>query len=116
MRLRRRVAVTSQCEHASDAVLAVQSFADSPDRVGAAFADYHGLVTVRRGYRLGTLAAPPLNTATWLLRLRRRRLHLEPMSLPPELQSSGDRKSAPAPAPAAAAAGGPGCTSSAIDF
>jgi hypothetical protein len=70
-----------QCEHLADAALELRAFAASATGV---YRDWHGVVQVQKAVRVGALAAPPLVTCTWLFRQKRRRLVLEPLTLPPD--------------------------------
>ena len=104
----------AQCEHGTDATLEVRAFNDGDGVASAAFADYHGIVEVRKAFRLGVMAAAPLETCTWLFRLRRRRFQLEPLTLPPDLAAATGAGSGAASRGSSSSASG--CGDPALEF
>ena len=104
-----------QFEHGCDAALSLRSFADEDGVVASAFKDFHGTLEVRKAFRIGVMAAAPLETCTWLFRLRRRRFHLEPLTLPPDLSASDSSSSSSSGTSTKGALSAASCATS-IDF
>ncbi len=75
-------------QHLADTVLRVESFAEQ----GTVVADLSGVLHVLRVPRINTLQTTVLAAKALALKLRRRALHVEPLSLPPELGEAPSRE------------------------
>lgn len=100
-----------------DYALQLESFAGSDRETNPIFADYHGLLHIRRLVALDTLAAGSTpSTHDLAFKLRRRQFVVEKLHLPPELQEAADSAAASAAAAASSVSCGGGGGQSLLDF
>ncbi|GAM29249.1 hypothetical protein SAMD00019534_124250, partial [Acytostelium subglobosum LB1] len=87
--------------HLCDNVVAINSFTGLGGETPAAFADYLGLFNIKKIAKLNTLALSyHPDMLNYVFKMKRRKMVIETIHLPPELSRAGDSSSA-----AAAAAG-----------
>jgi hypothetical protein len=110
-------AVAARVRAAFDAALKVHAFADPPWALAAAaapatagtapeFADFHGLLLVRKVVRPAAVCGVPADSDVYCLKRDRRKLVLELPHLPPEDADGAPAQQAPARAPAPRAGAG----------
>lgn len=100
--------------HSVDCSLQLESFAGSERETNPVFAEYHGLLHIRRLAALNTLAAGTPATHDLAFRLRRRQFVVEKLHLPPELPETSAGSAAAATASVGCGSGGGG--TSMLDF
>ncbi|KAI8896504.1 Elongator complex protein 4 [Globomyces pollinis-pini] len=84
-------------EHASDAVLEVESFAGSPNPIDSQYtSDYHGLIHPRHLFQVDTnietTRLNPVQLHSLGFKVRRKRFLIETFTLPPEADDDTDAK------------------------
>ena len=75
----------------ADFVVRLESFQGSDKETNPVFKDYHGLFHVVKLAAINSLVPPQLDATDWVFKLRRRRLVIERLHLPPELSETANR-------------------------
>ncbi|XP_067937728.1 elongator complex protein 4-like [Watersipora subatra] len=77
----------------SDCAIQLISFADNPHKYAKnpAFKEFHGLVKIRKLPWINSLICHLPDTLDWVFKLRRKRLTIEKMHLPPDLSETVSR-------------------------
>lgn len=93
----------------ADFVVRLESFQGSEKETNPVFKDYHGLFHVVKLAAINTLVPPQLDATDWVFKLRRRRMVIEKLHLPPELSDTVSRSQEEGGVRRGAAQGGQGC-------
>lgn len=75
----------------ADFVVRLESFQGSDKETNPVFKDYHGLFHVVKLAAINSLVPPQLDATDWVFKLRRRRMVIERLHLPPELSETSNR-------------------------
>ncbi|XP_050690332.1 elongator complex protein 4-like isoform X2 [Eriocheir sinensis] len=75
----------------ADFVVRLESFQGSEKETNPVFKDYHGLFHVVKLAAINSLVPPQLDATDWVFKLRRRRMVIEKLHLPPELSDTVSR-------------------------
>lgn len=75
----------------ADFVVRLESFQGSDKETNPVFKDYHGLFHVVKLAAINSLVPPQLDATDWVFKLRRRRMVIEKLHLPPELSDTVSR-------------------------
>ncbi|KAK4306235.1 hypothetical protein Pmani_021934 [Petrolisthes manimaculis] len=84
-------ALLSRLHTQADFVVRLESFQGSEKETNPIFKDYHGLFHVVKLAAINSLVPPILDTTDWVFRLKRRKLTIERLHLPPELSETVSR-------------------------
>lgn len=93
----------------ADFVVRLESFQGSEKETNPVFKDYHGLFHVVKLAAINSLVPPQLDATDWVFKLRRRRMVIEKLHLPPELSDTVSRSQEEGGVRRGAAQGGQGC-------
>lgn len=85
------VALLHRLHSLADFVVRLESFQGSDKETNPIFKDYHGLFHVVKLAAINTLVPPLLDATDWVFKLRRRRMVIERLHLPPELSETVSR-------------------------
>lgn len=100
-------ALISRLSHHADCVLGLESFQGTDKEVNPLFKDYHGLLNVYKVSASNSLVPPPVETKDWVFKLKRKKLCIEKLHLPPDLSETVSRNQAdPVKSGAAMCSGG----------
>lgn len=75
----------------ADFVVRLESFHGSDKETNPVFKDYHGLFHIVKLASINSLVPPMLDSTDWVFRLKRRKLTIERLHLPPELSETVSR-------------------------
>lgn len=84
-------ALLSRLHTQADFVVRLESFQGSDKEMNPVFKDYHGLFHVVKLGAINCLVPPILDTTDWVFRLKRQKLIIERLHLPPELSETVSR-------------------------
>ncbi|CAL4192877.1 unnamed protein product [Meganyctiphanes norvegica] len=84
-------ALMLRLQNLSDFVVGLESFQGSEKETNPIFKDYHGLFHVAKLSAINSLVPPILDTVDWVFKLKRRKLVIERLHLPPELSETANR-------------------------
>ncbi|KAG0710099.1 Elongator complex protein 4 [Chionoecetes opilio] len=84
-------ALALRLQSLADYVVRLESFQGSDKETNPAFKDYHGLFHVVKLAAINSLVPPLLDATDWCFKLRRRRMVIERLHLPPELSETANR-------------------------
>lgn len=76
-----------------DFVLGLESFQGTDKEVNPLFKDYHGLLKISKTCSLNSVVPPIINTKDWVFQVKRKRLLIEKLYLPPDLSETVSRSS-----------------------
>lgn len=96
-------------ERLSDTVIQLESFADSKKSGNPLYKDYHGLLNIKQLPKLNSFKCQMPDVTDWAFKVRRKKLVIEKLHLPPDLSVSASR---PEDHPAILSSTGMGCSSS----
>ncbi|XP_012255806.2 elongator complex protein 4 [Athalia rosae] len=85
-------ALVERIEHLSDTAVRLESFAGSAKGTNPVFSDYHGLLHIRKLAALNSLAPHFPESMDLAFKLRRKKLMIEVLHLPPELPGTEQRE------------------------
>ncbi|XP_045124335.1 elongator complex protein 4-like [Portunus trituberculatus] len=85
------MALLRRLQALADFVVRLESFQGSDKETNPIFKDYHGLFHVVKLAAINTLVPPLLDATDWVFKLRRRRMVIERLHLPPELSETVSR-------------------------
>ncbi|KAK8723568.1 hypothetical protein OTU49_011790 [Cherax quadricarinatus] len=83
--------LTLRLQTLADFVIRLESFQGSDKETNPAFKDYHGLFHVVKLAAINSLVSPMLDSTDWVFKLRKRKLMIERLHLPPELSETVSR-------------------------
>lgn len=75
----------------SDFVVRLESFQGSDKETNPVFKDYHGLFHIVKLAAINSLVPPMVDSTDWVFKLKRRKLTIERLHLPPELSETVSR-------------------------
>ncbi|KAG7173300.1 elongator complex protein 4-like [Homarus americanus] len=75
----------------ADFVVRLESFQGSEKETNPVFKDYHGLFHIVKLAAINSLVPPILDSTDWVFKLKRRKLTIERLHLPPELSETVNR-------------------------
>ncbi|XP_076067496.1 elongator complex protein 4 [Oratosquilla oratoria] len=84
-------ALMSRLQGLVDFVVQLESFQGSDKETNPVYKDYHGLFHVKKLAALNTMVTPQLDSSDWVFNLKRRKLTIEKLHLPPELSETVSR-------------------------
>lgn len=96
-------------ERLSDTVVQLKSFADSKKARNPIYKDYHGLLNIKQLPKLNSIKCQMPDVTDWAFKLKRKKLVIEKLHLPPDLSVSASR---PEDHPATSVDRGMGCSGS----
>uniref|UniRef100_A0A2P2I2E5 Elongator complex protein 4 n=1 Tax=Hirondellea gigas TaxID=1518452 RepID=A0A2P2I2E5_9CRUS len=99
-------ALISRLSYHADYVLGLESFQGTDREVNPLFKDYHGLLNIFKIAAYGCLVPPQIDTKDWVFRLKRKKLCIEKLHLPPDLSETASRTQADPVKSAASMCGG----------
>lgn len=84
-------ALTLRLHALADFVVRLESFQGSDHETNPVFKDYHGLFHIIKLAAINCLVSPMLDSTDWVFKLRKRKLTIERLHLPPELSETVSR-------------------------
>ncbi|CAE1272150.1 ELP4 [Acanthosepion pharaonis] len=78
-------------ERLSDTVVQLESFADSKKARNPLYKDYHGLLNIKQLPKLNSIKCQMPDVMDWAFKLKRKKLVIEKLHLPPDLSVSASR-------------------------
>lgn len=84
-------ALICRLQSMADFVVRLESFQGSEKETNPIFKDYHGLFHIVKLAAINSLVSPQLDSNDWVFKLKRRKLTIERLHLPPELSETVNR-------------------------
>lgn len=97
-------------------IISLESFQGSDKEVNPLFKDYHGQLTIQKLSAINSLIPPTADTKDWVFKLKRKRLCIEKLHLPPDLSETASRSQADPVKNTAAMCSGGAAAPSVLDF
>ncbi|KAF2360558.1 Elongator complex protein 4 [Trinorchestia longiramus] len=98
-------ALLGRLSYHADYVIGLESFQGTDKEVNPLFKDYHGLLNIYKISSINSQVPPNVDTQDWVFRLKRKRICVEKMHLPPDFTETASRSQGD-PVKGAAACGG----------
>lgn len=107
-------ALINRLSYHADYVIGLESFQGTDKEVHPLFKDYHGLLNIYKVSANNSLVPPRVDTKDWVFKLKRKRLCVEKLHLPPDLSETASRSQGD-PVKNSASCGGGGLSNK-LDF